>query len=815
LQAARNRCERVKIMNRRGWTNDHDAQTGWRAPVTHPVIPNGYDDRSAHYARPPLQHGYPQPGAFGHARPGQPVAPQPPLHAPASYDLAGRSEPAPRRPATARYSEEPRAFGPQLGPGRPPHATNQAGLWWLRPRAQAYGGARYYPSPVTPNLAALDGQLRDLTNQIESLRERSPAPWIAHKHPQQSLDEIVAPLLQAVPLRAIETLDADLQALAERIESGRNSGVDPRALAPIEHGLGDVRAIIQQLKPVESLATFKEAIRGLAERLAQSHGGHYDGAAQTQVETVIGALRNIAALVASKETLSALSEEVRGLSARLQRVMAQNAGIPESREPVQPATETSSIERSLQDITLRLDALQKGAQPSGDRSPAAGFLNTDKSAQDALEVAHATLSQLVSQLAGSLKGARETKPDSAGHGSPVDRLSLSGAHSHAPGRLLDFANEHDPEFARNRMRNAVPHPLETADFEPETPSRSIVIPVRPLIFGALVIILAVVAARVSVQLTDIPLPSIAKADAFQASEPQGRTSAEAEVPDLVRSQKPDHAVSAPEQPVQQSALAIGERENSGVIGRPVPVAAGTGEATREPSMPLPGSLPAALRAEAMKGKPAAEYEVGVRLVEGKSAAVNTEEGLRWLKRAAKSGIIPAHLWIGSLYEKGLGVEKDLNLARTHYSAAAEKGNAKAMHNLAVLYAEGIDGRRDYKTAIRWFQRAAERGIADSQYNLAILLMRGIGIDQNHKDAYKWFALAALQGDREAARHRDEIGRKLEPGVVAAAQSAVQTFTPQPQPNEAVTVAAPAGGWDRASGESRKSESGIFARGASS
>ena len=289
------------------------------------------------------------------------------------------------------------------------------------------------------------------------------------------------------------------------------------------------------------------------------------------------------------------------------------------------------------------------------------------------------------------------------------------------------------------------------------------------------------------------------------------------MPDLVRSQAPETFTPAPVRNMPQSAVVESDPENTGVIGRPVPVAAGSRETMREPSQPLPDSLPAQLRAEAAKGKPAAEYEVGVRLVEGKSAPVNSEEGLRWLRRAAKSGIIPAHLWIGSLYEKGQGVDKDLALARTHYLAAAEKGNAKAMHNLAVLYAEGIDGRRDYKTASRWFQRAADRGIADSQYNLAVLLMRGIGVEQNHQEAYKWFALAAIQGDREAARHRDEIGSKFDPALLTKARSAVQSFTPQTQPNEAVVVATPPGGWDRSSGETgagRKSRSGIFARGGS-
>jgi hypothetical protein len=46
---------------------------------------------------------------------------------------------------------------------------------------------------------------------------------------------------------------------------------------------------------------------------------------------------------------------------------------------------------------------------------------------------------------------------------------------------------------------------------------------------------------------------------------------------------------------------------------------------------------------------------------------------------------------------------------------------------------------------------------------------------------------------------------------------VQKFSPQIQPNEAVVVTAPPGGWDRPTGDAnggRKSQSGIFARGAS-
>jgi localization factor PodJL len=205
----------------------------------------------------------------------------------------------------------------------------------------------------------------------------------------------------------------------------------------------------------------------------------------------------------------------------------------------------------------------------------------------------------------------------------------------------------------------------------------------------------------------------------------------------------------------------------------------------------------ALRAAALAGNPAAEYEIAVRYVEGRGVTTNIEEAARWLERAARSGFVPAQFRLGGLYDKGGGLKKDRALARQLYTAAAEKGHAKAMHNLAVLYAEGVDGRPNYRMAAQWFRKAAEHGIADSQYNLAILYIRGIGVDQNLIESYKWFSLAADQGDQEAARKREEVAERLDEPALIAAQQAARSFVVTPQPEQAVSLRVPPGGWDRA------------------
>jgi localization factor PodJL len=202
-----------------------------------------------------------------------------------------------------------------------------------------------------------------------------------------------------------------------------------------------------------------------------------------------------------------------------------------------------------------------------------------------------------------------------------------------------------------------------------------------------------------------------------------------------------------------------------------------------------------LRAAAMKGDATAAYEIGVRFAEGRGVTANYDEAAKWYDRAAQAGVVPAIFRLGTLYEKGLSVKKDVEVARRYYMQAAERGNAKAMHNLAVLDADGGGKGANYKNASQWFRKAADRGVADSQFNLGILYARGIGVDQNLAESFKWFSLAAAQGDADSVRKRDDIAKRLDAQSLAAAKLAIQTFTLEPQPDDATSVATPAGGWD--------------------
>jgi len=248
---------------------------------------------------------------------------------------------------------------------------------------------------------------------------------------------------------------------------------------------------------------------------------------------------------------------------------------------------------------------------------------------------------------------------------------------------------------------------------------------------------------------------------------------------------------------QAAAAPIPASETTGAIPT-MPASGKLATVQVPPTERLPDGIGGpSLRAAALKGDPTAAYEVGVRFAEGKGIAPNLDEAAKWYDRAAQAGVVPAIFRLGTFYEKGMSVKKDVEIARRYYLQAAERGNAKAMHNLAVLDADGGGKGANYKSASQWFRKAADRGVADSQFNLGILYARGIGVEQNLAESFKWFSLAATQGDADAGRKRDDIAKRLDAQSLAAAKLAIQTFTAEPQPDDAVNVAAPQGGWDQA------------------
>ena len=109
-----------------------------------------------------------------------------------------------------------------------------------------------------------------------------------------------------------------------------------------------------------------------------------------------------------------------------------------------------------------------------------------------------------------------------------------------------------------------------------------------------------------------------------------------------------------------------------------------------------------------------------------------------------------------MYARGRGVtqsrERAESLARDALPAirvAAERGEAWAQADLGSMYEEGMVVQKDLGRAVDWYRRAADQGYPGAQTNLAVLYANGQGVQKNQQQAVALLRQAAAKGDKIA------------------------------------------------------------------
>lgn len=77
----------------------------------------------------------------------------------------------------------------------------------------------------------------------------------------------------------------------------------------------------------------------------------------------------------------------------------------------------------------------------------------------------------------------------------------------------------------------------------------------------------------------------------------------------------------------------------------------------------------------------------------------------WLPMAEKGDAL-AQVYVGEIFEKGMGVPPDYATAAHWYRKAADQGNARAQISLGFLYERGLGVNRDPTSALNWYRKAA-------------------------------------------------------------------------------------------------------------
>ncbi len=194
------------------------------------------------------------------------------------------------------------------------------------------------------------------------------------------------------------------------------------------------------------------------------------------------------------------------------------------------------------------------------------------------------------------------------------------------------------------------------------------------------------------------------------------------------------------------------------------------------ALPVANAAPGnqTLQQAADGGNAIAQYQLGVSYLD----AGRTADGVKFIRAAANQGQPAAQYRLAKLYEAGIGVSVDPDMARQLTERAARSGNRIAMHDLGLYYAEGRGGvDRNLQTALSWFEKAAERGVVDSQYNLGILFGSTPEIPKDPVASFVWFSIAAAQGDQFAGNQLEALEAQLSADQLKQAKSRVAGFKP--------------------------------------
>jgi TPR repeat protein len=91
---------------------------------------------------------------------------------------------------------------------------------------------------------------------------------------------------------------------------------------------------------------------------------------------------------------------------------------------------------------------------------------------------------------------------------------------------------------------------------------------------------------------------------------------------------------------------------------------------------------------ANQGHVQAELALANQFLDGRGTARDNSQAFNWYKKAAQGGDMTAQYVAGSFYERGGdGVERNLNVARAYYAAAAAQGDPAAKLKYQQLSAE--------------------------------------------------------------------------------------------------------------------------------
>jgi TPR repeat protein len=168
-----------------------------------------------------------------------------------------------------------------------------------------------------------------------------------------------------------------------------------------------------------------------------------------------------------------------------------------------------------------------------------------------------------------------------------------------------------------------------------------------------------------------------------------------------------------------------------------------------------------------RGDANAQYNLAILYERGLGIRRDLSEAFTLCHLAAAQGLPQAEVEVGRMYARGWGTAQRYGEALQWFEKAAEQGDPDGQRNMGWLYDQGYGVARDYKIAAKWYQLAADHGNAEGQYALGILYLDGNGVRKDPVQAYCLFTRASAT-NQKAAERVTQLNQKLSTEQVAQA-----------------------------------------------
>lgn len=143
-----------------------------------------------------------------------------------------------------------------------------------------------------------------------------------------------------------------------------------------------------------------------------------------------------------------------------------------------------------------------------------------------------------------------------------------------------------------------------------------------------------------------------------------------------------------------------------------------------------------LKAQADKGNFDAMVLVSEIILDNPGFENYREQAFEYVRRLSIENAFAAN-WLGSLYENGIGVDQDKEIAFNCYQNSAAQGYAPAKFNVALCYKDGFGVEQNPNEAFKLFKELAENGFEDAIPELINCYKYGFGTPVNNDEAQDW------------------------------------------------------------------------------